>query len=129
MENISVIIALVITIILLKIIFKINIKKAKELKENERLEKITDRFPKNIEIAKDILETLNNKNVSIEEAKDTKTSLYIAITDKIIIADIKNNYARIQTIAHECAHSVQERRVLLANFAISNICILYYIII
>lgn len=122
-----IIITLVITIILLKIIFKINIKKAKQIQENKKLEKVTDRFPENIDIAKEILEMLDNKKVKIEEAKDTKTSLYIAITDKIIIADMKNNYARIQTIAHECAHSVQDRRILLSNFIISNICIIYYL--
>lgn len=129
MENIIIIIALAITIILLKIIFKINIKKAKEIQENKELEKITDRFPENIDIAKEMLENLNNKKVKIEEVKNTSTSLYIAITDKITIADMKNNYARIQTIAHECAHSVQDRRILLSNFIISNICILYYLII
>lgn len=128
MEKIIIIGLLIIVIIILKIIFRINIKKAKVLQENEQLEKITNRFPRNIYIAKEILKMLDNKKVKIEEAKDTKTSLYIAITDKIIIADMKNNYARIQTIAHECAHSVQDRRILLSNFIISNICILYYIL-
>lgn len=116
MEKIIIIGLLIIVIIILKIIFRINIKKAKVLQENEQLEKITNRFPRNIYIAKEILKMLDNKKVKIEEAKDTKTSLYIAITDKIIIADMKNNYARIQTIAHECAHSVQDRRILLSNF-------------
>lgn len=129
MENIVIIITILITIILLKIIFKISIKKAREIQENKELEKITDRFPENMDIAREILKNLNNEKVKIEEAKNTNTSLYIAITDKIIIADLKNNYARIQTIAHECAHSVQDRRILLANFVISNICMIYYVII
>ena len=55
--------------------------------------------------------------------------MYIAVTDKISIADMKNNYARIQTIAHECLHSVQDRRLLLFNFIFSNIIILYWVII
>ena len=63
-----------------------------------------------------MLKMLDNKNVKIEEAKDTGTSLYIAVTNKISIADMKNNYARIQTIAHECIHSCQDRRLLLFNF-------------
>ena len=71
----------------------------------------------------------DNKNVKIEEAKDTGTSLYIAVTNKISIADMKNNYARIQTIAHECIHSCQDRRLLLFNFIFSNINIIYFIII
>ena len=115
------------TIVLLKYVFRINIKDAKELNQNEEIEKITDRFPDNIEIAKEMLDMINNKNVKIEEIKDTQTSLYIAITNKILIADLKNNYARIQTIAHECMHSVQDRRILMFNFIFSNIFIIFWI--
>lgn len=116
------------TIILFKFIFKINIKKAKKLEENKELQKITDKFPENIDIAKDILKMLGNTDVKIEQAKDTKTSLYITITNKIVIADLKDNYGRIQTIAHECTHSVQDRRVLMFNFIFSNVEIVYFII-
>ena len=42
----------------------------------------------------------------ISKAKDTETSLYIAITNKISIADMKNNYARLQTIAHEVERKI-----------------------
>ena len=129
MENIIYIILLVLTIILFKFIFKINLKKAKELNENKDLEKITDKFPENVEIAKEMLEMLSNKNVKIEEAKNTNTSLYIAVTNKISIADMKNNYARIQTIAHECLHSCQDRTMLLFNFIFSNISIVYFLLI
>ncbi|MGN1311194.1 MAG: zinc metallopeptidase [Clostridia bacterium] len=121
--------ACIITIILFKFIFKINIKKAKSLEENKKMQTVTDKFPENIEIAKEMLEMLDNKDVKIEEAKDTKTSLYIAITNKISIADLKDNYARIQTIAHECIHSVQDRTVLMFNFIFSNISILYFAIV
>lgn len=119
----------ILTIILFKIIFKINFKKAKELENNETMQKITDKFPENIEIAKEMLEMLENKEVTIEQAKNTKTSLYIAVTNKISIADLKDNYGRIQTIAHECMHSVQDRTLLMFNFIFSNISILYFIII
>ena len=129
MENIIYIILLVLAIILFKFIFKINIKKAKELKENKELEKITDKFPNNVEVAKEMLEILDNKDVKIEEAKDTQTSLYIAITNKISIADMKNNYARLQTIAHECLHSCQDRVLLLFNFIFSNVNIIYFFVI
>jgi len=115
------------TIILLKFIFKINYKKAKVLEENSSMEKITSKLPENREIAKEMLEMLDNKTVKVEQEKDTKTSLYIAITDKIAIADLKDNYGRIQTIAHECMHSVQDRRLLLFNFIFSNISIIYFI--
>lgn len=119
----------ILTIFLFKIIFKINFKKAKELENNETMQKIIDKFPENIEIAKEMLEMLENKEVTIEQAKDTKTSLYIAVTNKISIADLKDNYGRIQTIAHECMHSVQDRTLLMFNFIFSNISIFYFIII
>lgn len=86
----------ILTIISLKFIFKINFKQAKALEENEEMQKITDKFPENIEIAKEMLEMVDNKGVKIEQVKNTKTSLYIAITDKISIADLKDNYGRIR---------------------------------
>ncbi len=129
MENIIYIILISLTIVLFKFIFKINLKKAKEIQENKSLEKITDKFPENIQIAQEMLEMLDSKDVKIEEAKDTGTSLYIAITNKISIADMKNNYARIQTIAHECLHSCQDRALLMFNFIFSNINMIYFFII
>ncbi|MBQ6992394.1 MAG: zinc metallopeptidase [Clostridia bacterium] len=122
-------IALILTIILFKFIFRINIRQIKKQTENQELSEITKRFPEDIEIAKEMLKELNNENVKIEQAKDTGTSLYIALTNKIIIADMKNNYSRIQTIAHECLHSIQDRRLQIFNFVISNINLLYFVII
>ncbi len=129
MESIIYIILLVLTIILFKFVFKINFKKAKSLQENKEMEKITDKFPENVEVAREMLQMLGNEGVKIEEAKDTGTSLYIAITNKISIADMKNNYARIQTIAHECLHSCQDRTMLLFNFIFSNINMIYFFVI
>ena len=129
MQEIVYIIFLILAIILFKFVFKINLKKAKELQENKELEKITDKFPKNVEVAKEMLGMLENEGVKIEEAKDTQTSLYIAITNKISIADMKNNYARLQTIAHECLHSCQDKTLLLFNFIFSNINMIYFLVI
>ena len=42
---------------------------------------------------------------------------------------MKNNYARIQTIAHECLHSCQDRTMLLFNFFFSNINMIYFFVI
>ena len=128
MEYIILIIIVLFLIILLKIILDINIKKIKNLANNKKLDEIALKFPNNKELCKKYLRKLNNEKVKIEE-KDAESSLYIAISDKIIIADLKDNYSRIQTIAHECLHSVQERKVLLFNFFFSNIYILYFIII
>ena len=116
----------VFTILLLRFVFKINLKKAKQLEDNKDLNYITNRFPSNLDIAKEMLEMLGNNSVQVEEQKNTKTSLYIAITNKILIADLKNHFARIQTIAHECIHSVQDRRLLLFNFIFSNITIICF---
>ena len=51
MESLIIIGFLISIIVILKIIFRINIKKAKSIQDNKELEKITDRFPENIEIA------------------------------------------------------------------------------
>lgn len=131
MEYIIVIIISVIAIILLKMGFNIHIKDIKKIKEigyDSELNKIGDKFPENIEICEKILENLDNKNVEIEETSESKTSLYIAISNKIIIASIKDTFTRIQTIAHECIHSVQNRKVLLFNFMFSNFFILYFLV-
>ena len=127
MEAIVVVALMLVSIVLFKFIFKIDFKKIEPLKENKELEELTDKFPENVQVAKEMLEMLGNSKVKIEEENSTQTSLYIAVTDKISIADMKNNYARIQTIAHECLHSVQDRRLLLFNFIFSNIIILYWL--
>ena len=128
MEPIFVIAITLVSITLLKIIFKISTKKVEPLKEDKDLEKLTDKFPENIKIAEEMLQMLGNKTVKIEQAQSTQTNLYIAVSNKILIADMKNNYARIQTIAHECLHSVQDRRLLLFNFIFSNLIFIYTLI-
>lgn len=126
MLNLIIAIVLVLILITLKLILKINFKELKKLETNEKLNEIINKFPENIEICKSILNKLKNENVKIEEDKESKTSLYIAITNKIVIGNLKNNYARIQTIAHECVHSTQNRNILLFNFVFSNIYLIYY---
>lgn len=129
MEYIIIIIIATVLLVLLKKIFAINMKEIKKLAENEELDKIAAKFPNNVEICKKYLKKLNNENVKIEESKNTENCLYIAITNKIIIADLKNNYSRIQTIAHECLHSIQDRGLLIFNFIFSNIYLSYFVII
>ena len=131
MEFIIIIIINVIAIILLKIGLNIkikNIKKIKQIGYDKTLNSIAKKFPSNKEICIEILKNLNNDSVKIEENKDSKTSLYIAITNKIILADINDTFTRIQTIAHECLHSVQNRRILMFNFVYSNMFILYFLV-
>lgn len=131
MEYIVIIVASIITIILLKIGLNIRIKDIKKVKEigyDKELNKIANKFPENKEICESILKKLNNTDVKIEEDNETKTSLYIAVTNKIIIANMKDTFARIQTIAHECLHSIQSRKILMFNFIFSNIFLIYFIV-
>lgn len=118
-------------IVVLKFGFNIkfkNIKRIKELGYDKNLNTIADKFPDNKEICKKIIERLGNKSVKIEENKESKASLYIAVTNKIIIANIRDTFTRIQTIAHECLHSIQNRKILMFNFIFSNIYIIYFVI-
>lgn len=131
MEYIIIIIVSIITIVVLKIGFNVSIKNIKKIKQigyDKKLNNIAEKFPSNKEICKEILKNLNNNNVKIEENNDSKASLYIAITNKIIIANIQDTFTRIQTIAHECLHSVQNRKTLIFNFIYSNIFILYFLV-
>lgn len=130
MECIAIIVVSIITAILLKIGFNIHLKDVKKIKKigfDEKLNNIANKFPENKRICENILKKLNNSNVKIEENKESNTSLYIVVTNKIIIANMKDTFARIQTIAHECLHSVQNRKMLLFNFLFSNIFLLYFI--
>lgn len=125
-----IIILLISTIFLLimKIVLKINLKDLKKLADNQKLNEYTKKFPKNKEICQKILKKLGNEKVEIEENSKSST-MYIAITNKIIIGDLKENYSRIQTIAHECLHSLQDKRLQKFHFIISNIYLIYFIVI
>ena len=129
MEFLIIIILTIILLILLGYVFSINKKKILDTAKNEKLHNIAKKYPNNIELCKKYLKKLKNENVEIEENKNQEASLYVAITNKIIIANVSNTYTRIQTIAHECLHSIQDRKVLIFNFIFSNIYLIYYIVI
>lgn len=131
MNLIITIMLLFIVLLVLVKVYDINTRKLKQFAEYEetKFNKLVDTYPSNIEICKSILKKLNNKDVKIEEDKNSKTCLYIVQTNKIVIADVKNSYTRIQTIAHECLHSIQKRKILLFNFIFSNVYLLYFIIV
>ena len=126
---IYVIIVSFVLLIILGIIFELNVKKIKEIGENKELDNLTKVFPDNIEICNKILDKLGNKNVKIKEDKESKTSLYVVINNTITIANIKDSFTRIQTIAHECIHSTQSKKMIWFNFIFTNIYILYFLII
>ena len=131
MNLIIIIMLLAVVLLVLAKVYDINLRKLKQFVEYEekKFNKLIEGYPSNIEICKYILNKLNNSTVKIEEDKEAKTSMYIALSDKIIIADVKNSYTRIQTIAHECLHSVQKRKMQVFNFIYSNIYLLYFVIV
>lgn len=130
MENITYILAILITLLILKIIFNAKAKDIKKFETDEELEKIVEKLPDNEQLAKIYLQKLNNNTVKIDKWNDEKikTSVYNAMTNTITIGKIDKMYTRIQTIAHECLHSVQPKRILKFNFWFSNINILYFIV-
>lgn len=129
MENIMIIIICVIAIILFKLILNINIKEIKEIGMDKELNKIVEKYPNNEEICRSILKKIKNEKVKTEKNEDSENTMYIALTNKIIIGNTKGSYTRIQTMAHECLHSIQSRRTLMFNFIYSNIYMIFYLII
>ena len=134
MEYIIVLVICALCIIICKFVLNVKFKDLKEIKKigyDKNLNDITNNLPENEQVCKEILKKLKNENVVIESntEENNKSSLYIVISNKIIIANIKDSFTRIQTIAHECVHSVQNKRTLMFNFVFSNIYILYFVII
>ena len=122
-----IIITAIIAIIIMGILMPINIKRMNKIALDEELNKISDKYPSNIEICKDILLKLENTRTKIEENKDSESTLYVALQDKIYIGNTHGSFTRIQTIAHECLHSVQDKKLLYFNFIYTNIYLIYFI--
>lgn len=129
MEFIVLLIMVVIMYFILGFVFEVNIKKLKKIAEDKDLDELTQKYPENIEICKDYLKKLNNESVNIEEDKNSNSTLYLVMSNKIFIANLKDSYTRIQTIAHECLHSIQSKKLLWFNFVFSNIYLLYFLVI
>ena len=128
MELIIIIIA-IIAIITIFFMMKTNVKELEKIALDKELNSIAEKFPDNTEICKSILKKLENETTQIEEAQKSEATLYIAIQDKISIGNTHKSFTRIQTIAHECLHSIQDRKMLIFNFIYSNIYLLYFAII
>lgn len=125
------IIVLTFSLLILIIGLNIKLKDLKELKKTNASEenlKLIEDVPDNIEICKEILKKFNNSKVIIENKTDEKSSYYIAISNKIIIGNVSNSFSRIQTVIHECIHSIQDRRVLITNYVLSSISNIYFLI-
>ena len=129
MEFIIIGIIPLILLVILKYIFGYNQKILKNIGKNDELDEIARKYPSNIDICKTYLKKLNNEKIEIEQNDNAENSLYIVATNKIMIANIQKTYTRIQTIAHECLHSIQDKKLLWFNFIFSNIYMLYFLII
>ena len=129
MEFIVLLIIVIVVYLILRFIFDFNVKKIKELGEDKELDKLTQKYPENVEICKWYLKKLKNKNVKIEEDKNSNATLYLVMSNKIFIANLKESYTRIQTIAHECLHSIQDKRLLWTNFIFANVYNIIFVIV
>lgn len=129
MEFGIIIVFLVCIIVVLRALFGSSKKQIEEIAKDEILDELVKKYPSNVEMCKEYLKMLNNETVIVEEDKNASNSLYIAISNKIVIANVKESFTRIQTVAHECLHSIQDRKILLFNFIYSNIYIIYFMII
>lgn len=132
MEYLVVIGICIIFLVILKFSWNIkisDIKKVKNIGYDKELNEITNKLPENKEICKYLLKKLKNEKVQLKESqdKDNKTSLYIALSNSILIANISDTFTRVQTMAHECLHSIQNRKTLLFNFFYSNIYFIYFL--
>jgi hypothetical protein len=127
MESLIIFILVVITIVILKIMLGSNKKIIMQIANNEKLNNIVQKLPDNINICKDILKKLNNEKVKIEEQENTNCFYFIA-TDKIILNKDKKYFTRVQTIAHECIHSTQNKKILWFNYIFANLLNIFWLI-
>lgn len=127
----SIILLIIAIIVKFALNIKVNdIKKLKELAFNKEKNSVIDKLPENEEIAKAILKNLKNSHTKVKQSDNPKdtTSVYVVLTDSIIIANIKNTFTRVQTIAHECIHSIQDKATLWFNFIYTNLYNLFFVV-
>ena len=91
MEFIILLIIVIVMYLILRFIFDFNMKKIKEIGEDKELDELTQRYPENMEICKWYLKKLRNENVKIEEDKNSNSTLYLVMSNKIFIAN--SNYS------------------------------------
>jgi len=126
-------ILIICTILCIGLLFYICYTKSSivEVIHNEEISPILKEIGDNEVIAKEILSNLNNTHTSVEKNKDDKikASFYNCNVDKILIKDTKDleDLSRVVHIAHECVHSIQDKKIQKMHFIISNIQILYFL--
>ena len=75
MELIIIIIA-IIAILIIYLMMKMNIEEMKKIALEPELNTIAQKYPRNTEIAKTVLEKLGNKTTKIEENENLEATLY-----------------------------------------------------
>lgn len=133
MEILIMLLSSILVLVIFLLLFRVNrrtVVAIKKLGKDKELNEITNSLPENEQVCKEILDMLCNDEVKIKQGvENSKTSLYVVASNSIIIANIKDTFTRIQTIAHECIHSVQDKRLLWFNFIFSNIYLIYFAVI
>lgn len=120
----------IIIIVILELSAILDVKKVNKICKNKELDELIEKLPDNKTVCKELLQIIDNSNVKIEQSTDSKskTSFYFVISNSIKLANIQGCFPRIQTIAHECIHSIQKKSLLLFNFIFSNIYLIYFFI-
>lgn len=118
------------SIIIFKIALNIDFKKIKniDLLDSEELQNISKKFPEDKKICEDILKSIGNSNLKIKIEKEYNSCLYTIFNNSITIGKFKENYMKPQTIAHECIHANQSKKLLWFNFIFTNIYLIYFVI-
>lgn len=98
------------------------------------MEYILNNNPK--ELCENILKQIGNEDVKIELDNSSNTSLYVFLTNTIIISNKKvktkksideQNKSKLLVTAHECAHSIQPKYLQWMNFILTNLEILMFL--
>jgi len=98
---------------------------------DDEISSIVKKIGDNEQVAKEILNYIGNETTEVIKNEDEKikSSFYNCNTDKITIKNTTDleDCSRVVHIAHECIHSIQEKKLLKAHFIFSNIQILYFL--
>jgi len=115
---------IVLSVVVFVVYIKQNTKISEELIPSLNIEK------DNITICKEMLKLLGNSHTKVEYNKDEKSNLsyYNHGKDVIILKTNNVGSSRIVQIAHECIHTMQEKKFLIANKSFSNLQLIYFLI-
>lgn len=81
----------------------------------------------NIRICKEMLKMLGNEHTKVEYNNDENSNLsYYNHTKDIVVMKRREDDARVINIAHECIHTIQNRKYLNANKFFSNLQLGYF---